>query len=501
MSIGFSNPARNDLARVFLFTKGVFKCNEPGDFAACVSVDALSQDRGDVTKIECPSPYKYGEFLEVFNIPGEVSRMTTTLSGRLSRSEASLFYDLFNKNCSFDMHLHFGLCQQPNAFNQYDKAMVFEDVQVTSFSTDPLVALQSGDRAVINESIDISIGRFYEIVNLDYSQRANNLTVNGPIVAVEICDMMSCGSYCDDTSDGCQRLYAVSADGFIYYSNDGGISWAGVLIQTAGGANPTPVLDLVCWGEYILVLDDTNQVWAINRDDLGDNVWTVNTTAITTAANAAATSMSNVGIFVGDGGQVALVTDLEGGTTLIDAGFTTTEDLNDVYISASGFVVAVGDNGTVIYSSDGATWYTTPATPTGNDLSAVVVKSGRNWIVGDVNGGLWCTDDAGATWARISYPGWAGITDEVTDLDLATNHVLYASIGDRVLRTTDGGATWVVEPNSKRNFPANAGIASVAACYWNPNFVVVGGESVGGTGFIATGTPVSSGTLFGVPNN
>jgi len=502
MSLGFGNIARNDLARVFLFPNGVYKCGEEGQFANCLSVDALEHSRGDITKIECPSPIRYGEYDEVGSIPGELSRMTTTLSGRLSRTDISAFYQLFKKACSFDLHLHFGLCQQPNNFAQFDKAMVFEDVQVTNFSTDPLIALQSSDRAVINESIDISIGNFYEIVNLQYSQRAPLTTVAGPIVAVEVCDLASCGADCDNGSDGCQRMFAVTDDGVLYYSADGGITWSTIIIVDAGANQPTAVLDMVCWGESLVILDDANTLWYINRDDLFDGITTVFGTLLTAfaatgeTATALATSLNMIGVIVGTGGHIALFTDLQGTTVLVDAGFTTTEDLLDVYIGANGTAVAVGENGAVIYSKDGVVWYlATP--PAALDLTAVVVKSDKNWIVGTINGQLWCTDNSGRTWTRLSYPESATNTSPIEDLDLSTSHVLYMVTGTRLYRSIDGGASWLREPNSRNNLPTNTTLTTVAACYWNPNFVLVGGESVGGTGIIITGVaPSTENSLF-----
>jgi hypothetical protein len=493
MALGFNNVARNDLARVFLFPDGVYKCGASGVYASCVSVDALAQDRGDITNIECPSPYRYGEFEVVGSLPGELSRMTTTLTGHMSRTDISTFYKLFIQNCKFDVHLHFGLCQAPNNFSQFDKALVFEDVNVTAFSTDPLVALQSGDRAAVNESIDISIGRFYEVVNLEYNERGTAVTTHGAIVATAVCDLASCGSECDVNSDGCQKMFAASTDGYIYYSDDRGQSWTELEIEDATPVTPqTPnaVLDLACWGDNIVVLDDANQLWVINRDDLIDGTATtfgIVDTAITNLASKLSTSQNQMGIIVGDNGDIAMFSDLEAGSTLVDAGFTTTEDLTAVHVGMDGTIVAGGTNGAVVYSYDGITWYNSPTVPVAQTITDAVAKNRYNWIVGTANGQIWCTDNSGRTWTRGTYPNWAAATAQIDEFAMASAHVLYFVADNKLYRSLDGGNSWMTEPNTKKTFPTNTALNAVSACWYDVNFALVGGIGAA-TGVIINGT-------------
>ena len=498
------NPARNDLARVFLFPNGIFKCDTRGQFASCVSVDALTQDRGEITTIECPSPYQYGEFVQIGSFPGQLSRMTTTLSGRMSRIDLSQFYKLFRDNCAFDMHLHFGLCQQPNAFNQFDKALVFEDVQVTSFTSDPLIALQSGDRAVINESIAISIGNFYEVVNLSYSERAPALTQAGTsIVKVIICDRRSCGN-CEEGSTGCQKIFAIDDTDRFYFTNDGGITWDVLTVETDDmvPVSPTGLIDMACWGDDVLLLDDVGEFWFADRGGLFDGSVTTfqqGDPILTFAPTSFATSLNSTGVIVGAGGNIALFTDFDGGTVLVDAGFATSEALNAVAIGMDGTAVAVGANNAVVFSDNGETWFPTnsdPGTPA-TALVSVAVKGSRNWLVGAANGELWCTDNAGASWARVEYPGWASNTNPISEIDVATSHVIYFVSGNRLYRSLDGGNSWISEPNSRQNLPANDGLLTVAACTENPNFVIAGGAVGVGpfTGVIITGVETGDSSL------
>lgn len=485
--------ARNDLARGFLFTKGIYRNNQLGEFVPCLSVDALSQDRGDVTTIECPSPDRYGEFIEIGTLPGELSRMSTTLQGRMSRTDLLLFYDLFINNCPFDLHLHFGLCQQPDAFNQYDKALIFEGVQATSFSTDPLVALQSGDRAVINESIDISIGKFYEVVNLSYGIRGAAVTLGDAIVSIDVCDSKNCGSECDEASDGLQRVYAASADYVVYFSTDGGLTWTSKVADAAPPVGET-IVDAVCYKDDYVLLDSAGTFYIVNRNDL---VYDTTNAAFGEVASGmganAPTSMDTVGNFgliVGENGTIALFTEPANGAVIVDAGFATSSTLNDVYISANeGIAVAVGAAGSVAYSYDAELWYTASTPNVALNLISVVAKSRNNWLVGSANGQIWSTDNAGLTWEQVKYPGSTTATAAINDIANATNHIMYFAGGAKVYRSIDGGASWTTEPNSKSEvFPTVVAINSIAVAHGEPNTVWLGGESATNTGVVVLGT-------------
>lgn len=480
--------ARNDLARVFLFRDGIYKAGAAAEFLNALGVDGLSQDRGDITSIEAPSPIRYGEFVEVAALPGEVSRMTTSLSGRMSRTELSTFYGLFDDNCKFDLHLHFGQCQRPDDFNQYDKVMVLEDVFVTSFSTDPLVAIQSGDRAAINESIDISIGSFYEIVSLIYSTRGAVQTTDDAIVAVKMCDIKSCGNDCTDRSNGCLKGFAVSGDGNLYYTSDGGQTWTALAMLDGADAAPLNAMaDMICYQENLVVLDVAGNFWYADREDLlAGDVTNFNVQASGLTVGNAIDSFLGTAVAVGNSGQ-AIVMKNQGIAT-----FTPTvlgaQNLLAVNVNQEGYIVAVGASGAVYFSKDGETWNTATA-PTAQNLTAVVAKSDTNWIVGAANGSLWVTDDRGVTWSQVSYPDWLTVTTPVNDLGMSTAHVLWMAQDDRLLRSIDGGSSWTVEPNNRSTAISATEINSVAPCLFDANFILAGGESLTNTGLLLTGSP------------
>jgi hypothetical protein len=479
--------ARNDMSRAFLFPNGVGACGIKPVYFSCLGVDSLSQDFGDVTRIECPDPYRYGNFIEVDTVPGEVSRLTTTLTTRMSRNTLSTFRNLSTKGCGFDFHLHFGLCTNPTAFNQYDKAMVFEDVYITSYGTDPLVALSSGDRAEINETIDISVGNFYEIAPLTYLERAIAQTaLTTPLIDSQYVDAKNCGS-CGSPSDGCQVAMAISESGDLLVTLDGGNSWTESTVTW--GTTPAGIGN---FNGYVWAYDGTVPNIQINTMD-GINANTPNT-LVTNNVIAGGVDQDNgitYGLVVGTGGMIGVLVCADCGFDTSYVGVFTTEDLGVVnFAQGSDRALIGGANNTLIYTGDGENFAVvpTPAAQAGLTITAVYPVSDQHFLIGYADGGeIWCTDDFGNTWSQIHCTGIT-LGADITDIAFSSRHVAWATAGDQLWRSIDGGATFVLQPQSKKVFPVNTLLSDILVCPDTVNKVTVVGED-GGAGMIADGLP------------
>ena len=486
------NVAGNFQARVFIFREGVFRCNVSPEFFECMAIDSLAQDRGDITKIECPSPTKYGEFQEVYSFSGELSRVTTTVTTYMSRVSLSDFFKLFLDDCPFDMHVHFGECQNPTDFTQFDSALIFEDVRATSWGTDPLIALQSADKGIIQETMDISARRVLQLVNLYYTEVSTNVTVDGGFVKSVVADSRSCGGNCDNPSNGCQTQFAVTDDGYLYYTVDGGYVWAAEqVIDTAVETTAIPI-DMAVVGDSILILTADDQVYVGSRREflLSPSTATWDATDVSSAltVNAMDGTLNN-GLIVGQSGTVASV-NIYGDVEIVEDGALTSEHLLSVHLNQDGTALTGGANGALLFSVDNGDTWDAPTSPTTDDIVSVWAKSNRNWLIGTDAGAVWCTDDAGATWARVSFPGWGTATAPVLDIKGNSSHVLYMLQNNRVLKSIDGGSSWTVEPsNSKKTFPTGTW-ASIAACSDDINTVTVVGVNAA-TGIIVRGNPIN----------
>ena len=480
------NVAGNDNARLFILRNGVNSAGGKPEYLEHASLDSLSQDRGDLTSVESPSPFKYGEFIEVASFSGALSRIGSTLTTYMSQTSLSLFRKLFLDDCPIDIHLHFGLCDDPTEFTSYNKALILTDVRITTYGTDPLVAMVSDDRGVIQENIDITAAQLLEIVPLTYKAVSSAVTTDGPFVKILVRDSKNCGTDCDTPSDGCQRWFAVTNDAVLYSTEDGGVTWASDEITLDGGVTPitdTPT-NMVATGEYLLVLTAEGNLYTVSwKDWLEDS--TTSWTSVALDANSI-DSFYGLVYAVGDSGTAYSISNLADVVPVLN-GVLTTENLLAVDVTRYG-VLAGGVNGALLYANDSGTNWNVVSSPTTASIVAVLAKSDKNWIIGTATGEVWATENKGATWVRIQYPGWAAASSAVTSLEMATPHIIYLGQNNKVFKSIDGGNTWKTAPeHGSIPFPTMAALNSIATCEDDPNIVMIAG-GIGATGGIVKGT-------------
>lgn len=493
--------AKTANTRVFLIEGGARPDHSPS-YKSCLRMMAVSQGYGAIERIECPDPYKYGAFIEKGQIKGATERPTTSLEGRYPQDMLSDLMKLARKGCAFDVQLHTGTCQDPSSFNEYDKALILEGANLTNYATEDLGALASGDNAAINETSDITATDAYEVVPLSVANRTPVLVVNEVVDAV-LCDTVSCGGECEDESGGCEKVYSITSGASgspatipdFVYTLDGGATWT---VHDIEGVTSPPG-SVECLGDYVFVTVNISDTIAYalksEMDGITDPTWTLVTTGIVGAGSPNdAWSSGSYAFIVGDAGYVYGTSDITGGVTVLDAGAATVEDLFAVHGISNEFAVAVGENGVIIFTTDGSAWTLSPTSPVGIGitLNTVWVKSETEWIVGASNGNLYYTLNQGVTWTVKTFSGSG--TGSVESVVFPTKSVGFlahktAATKGRILRSIDGGNSWKLLPEKTGTMPANDKINALAYCTSDPNFIVgVGLADDASDGFIVVGS-------------
>lgn len=495
-------PLTSGKARVFLI-EGRARGDHAPEYEYQLRVTGPAQSFGDVTKIQEPDPNQYDSWSEVGEIRGASDRATTTLEGHYARDVLSQMLAMARKRCAFDVQLHFGACQDPRSFNEFDKILVFEKAFATNWSGGDMGALQSDDNAMVDETTDISAKNMYEIVPMGFGVKAGSIVTN-EVVDVKIGDAVSCGE-CETESDGCKKIFAVtkSAGGSpstpsdVVFSIDKGITWYAHDVDSLGAAEDATGIDVV--GRYVVVISSASDSLHYALKSEFDGVTDPSFTEVTTgfAVGGGPNSIFSVGsaaFIVGNGGYVYYTTDPTTGVTVLDAGTATTSVLTDVYALSEDFAVAVGQNGVVIYTENGETWSVAPKLPVGAGvtLNAVAIKTKSEWWVGSSTGKLYYTLNGGSTWNEKAFPGSG--SGQVRDIEFATDSVGFishstAAPSGRILRTYDGGYSWSIVPETSATLPLNDYVNALAVCDLDPNFVVgVGLADDGADGFVVVGS-------------
>ncbi len=490
-------------SRVFLLEGRAGPTTVPS-FKSCLRATSVSQGFGDIERIECPDPHQYGKFIEVGEIRGAIERPTTTLEGRYPLNTASDLLRIAQKGCAFDVQVHFGSCTDPSVFNKFEKILVFEAGSLTNYDTEDLGALASGDNAVVNETGDLSARLIYELLPLVYARRADSIITN-EIVDVVICDSVSCGE-CEQESDGCQKIFAISTSAGgssgtppdIVYSINKGANWYAHDIESLSTAQAPNAVE--CLGDYIIVISNAagNLNYALKSqfDGVTDPAWTGLTTGF--VVGGAPRNMWSTGgyaFIVGDGGYIYGTADPTAGVTVLDAGAATVDRLLAVHGLSDTFAVAVGNNGAVVFTQDGASWTPATAKPVGVgvNLLTVWVKSASEWWVGTSNGKLYYTTNGGLTWHEKTFTGsGTGNVYSIVFPTASEGLISHSTTAPRarILRSYDGGQSWVLTPEeSSQSLPLADKIDALGYCTTDPNFVVgVGLADDAADGFIVVGS-------------
>lgn len=496
---GSFDPAKTAFSRVFITPGQAGPTHEP-EYQSCLRAGSVSQGFGDIERIECPSDDAYGEFDEIGRVQGAIERASSSLMGRYAADVASRLLELARNRCAADVQVHFGKCTNPRSFNTFTKALIWEDAVLTNYSTEDLGALESGENSSVIENTDLSIGTFYEVLQLTLQERAPDVVVNQLVDAV-VCDIRACGD-CDDYSEGCNKAYVLQGGILgspgtppdVLYTGDKGSTWASDEILPLTNAQSANAI--ACLNDYVIVVsnDAGSVIYKIaNTIQAGTpGAWTEITTGIVAGGEPNDIWSTGVGAYVvGDGGYVYYMEDPTLGVTAVDAGVAaSSNNLNAVHALSDERAVAVGDSDTIIYTEDRVTWVAATVTGGGNNLQGVWMRSEKEWWVVDDGGSLWYTLDQGQNWTQKALPGIA--TTALYDVQFATNSVGYVagvsnSVG-AVYRTYDGGYSWVKLPEQVGSLPGSSTqVSAIATCINDPNYLIVAAQDGASDGVLLVG--------------
>jgi hypothetical protein len=497
-------PATTGLSRVFIIKGRAGPENVP-DYHSCVRAQALSQSFGDITDIECPDPTRPGQYVKIGSFQGAVERATISLEGRYALDVRSALMRMAKDRCPVDVQVHFGDCEDLSDHNAFKKVLFLHKAALSTYNTEDLGSLASGDTAAVNESADLSADEVFDIIAASWGEKGGDL-VTTEVIDATICDEVSCGD-CGAPSGGCDRVYVITkqaggspgtpAD--VVYSIDGGITWYAHDIDTLGVAEDPD--GVACVQGYLVIVseDSISAHYALlsEFDDKGtDPAFTEVATGFQAAgAPTCIVSVPGGAFIAGLSGHVYWMGGPSNGVTVLEDGTLTTSTLLAIAALNEHFVVTVGADGTILYSTDGSTFsrLTTPPVGVGVDILSVAIKNKDEWWVGTDAGNLYYTLDAGAHWTLKAFPqsGAGTVNDIVIENDsmiyLAYTYTTPAPDQGRVYASFNGGYDFVVMPLGSGLMPTAIKLNTIAACPADPELVVAGGIRTGADGIVIVG--------------
>ena len=122
---------------------------------------------------------------------------------------------------------------------------------------------------------------------------------------------------------------------------------------------------------------------------------------------------------------------------------TVSASLNDVFFADNMNGWAVGDNGTIVATTDGGTTWMIQSGNTDQPLRAVFfIDANTGWISGgNLSKALLKTTDGGAYWQDIAP---ANVPNQLLDIGFIDANTGWM-VADSIYKTTDGGITWIAQ--------------------------------------------------------
>lgn len=197
---------------------------------------------------------------------------------------------------------------------------------------------------------------------------------------------------------------------------------------------------------YYLAVGDNGSSWR-SSDGI---TWTAVTTPTAGQLNGVVYGLNKF-ITIGAGGFIAYTADLSSSGTWTQATSNTSSSLNAL-ASNGAIVIAVGDNGTILRSDNGASWSQASST-TSQHLYGISYSGSGVWSAVGAQGTLLTSSDSGVTWKAATantsnaLRATAAQTSSVTSNGSTTIGYTIVAVGDKgtVLRSTDAGSTWVAQ--------------------------------------------------------
>lgn len=478
------NVVRTDFSRVFLLEDGANGSGVPV-YEGLWKAGAVSWNFGDIKLVREPDPNRYGGFLTVGKIPGDIGMPQLPITARYSTDLSDLLR-LARKGCDQDLQIHFGECRNPQDFDGgWDKIGVLERAKLISYTTGMLGALEPGERALVDETVPFHGENYYEIKRLTFEETGQSEVIS-EIVDIVVCDQVSCGA-CGITSDGCSVLFAAGIDAagspstspYVLFSLDGGKTWTVADDELAG----TP-LAIACVGPNLIVLETGGVIeFAPLANIVAGTVVAWQTLTITDGGQVP-TCIFSAGPrdtwFGGTGGYIWFTTDPTQGATVQDAGSATSNPIVSIS-GADNHNILAGGLDLVFTNNGGLTWQLIPD-PSGSTYQTVFAKNENEWWLGDLIGGVYYTRDGGLTFTSKTYPGKSA--SPVKDIRFVTGAVGYMihNLGTSgvILRTINGGSSWYVLPEGSATMPNSYKLDKLAIC-GDANKVFAGGLGLGAT--------------------
>lgn len=203
----------NSRGRVFIKDKKCSTYDYTDEYG--IEVAGITESYGDISYIWGPSAINNNDYDVIAQIEGSITQPTTTITAYLPENGKSKLLSMAKRKCLFDMQIHYGDCNNPTDFSDFDYGLVFSNVRVSNYSTTNLTSRSPDTRAAIDLTFNVSISNIYHL----YAKSFSDMSTIPEVTAGSIAGIFAYnGNNCSESGciDDCDLLAVQKKNGSIY---------------------------------------------------------------------------------------------------------------------------------------------------------------------------------------------------------------------------------------------------------------------------------------------
>lgn len=236
-----------------------------------------------------------------------------------------------------------------------------------------------------------------------------------------------------------QSIWITGSSGQFYFSSNNGVTWSNQTLL-GGSMNLNSIF-----------FSDANSGWiagdngSILRTSNGGLNWSPQTTPVTSSLKSIKLSSSTNGIACGTGGTILYTTN--GGTNWLQYTTPVTKDLLSIDRKSNTIIAGAADGIAIRSTDNGTSWSVIDYyIDTKSDIESVFMLDANTYYSVGGGGFIRKSTNGGSTFLFQTNPMMANL---VSIYFYDSNHGwAVSSLNNAVIRTTDGGSTWILPQNT-----------------------------------------------------
>lgn len=441
--------------------------DDAASYQGLVGIDSLTDPQGDLAPIRIWNPAVPNQWLTVGKTRSAPDLGECNLTENVDINKKTLGQKMKQALCDWGFIIKVGKCGRKDDITQWNQLIAVNRASLVERDFGTLLPV--GNEGA-NETLTYTTNTTHEGVDTIFpatlGEKADSIALAEALDG-QYRGLVSCGT-CDTYDSGCDTKFVLTAansaspgkSGQIVFTTNGQ-DFNTDDINSLGGASGT---SLAIVGNYLVVTQNTTARHHYRKiNDVISNPngygWTSVSTGYETGDGGLCSEVGSSNRFFvgGSDGFIYASDNITVGVNVIHDASLTTENFNKIRYAA-GAVLAVGDNGVILLSTNADNDFASivfelispPSSLSAVNITACEIISTTQFMIGAANGTMWYTMDKGLNWTQRTLPNQDNLT-RIDDIQLSPDNEMIGAIAARtasagyIFRSFDNTRTWFMD--------------------------------------------------------